>query len=89
HVQQLTTDISELKHLTLQLLHHNLPFQLQNENLKPFINKTQQSLQTHLHKHNYNHLKTPSPTKHNLPILYPQPFHISNGQLFPKHRHAQ
>ena len=56
HVEQLTTDMSELKDLTVELVERML-LQVENENLKRLMNKTEESVETHLDKDNYKHVK--------------------------------
>ena len=44
HVEQLTTDMSELKDLTVELVEENVALQVENENLKRLMNKTEESV---------------------------------------------
>ena len=57
HVEQLTTDMSELKDLTVELVERMLLCKLKMKILKRLMNKTEESVETHLDKDNYKHVK--------------------------------
>ena len=70
HVEQLTTDMSELKDLTVELVEENVALQVENENLKRLMNKTEESVETHLDKDNYKHVKTPLPEHKSITLSF-------------------
>lgn len=84
NMSQLNNDLSELKHLTVQMVEENVALQVENENLKTLIDKEEKPKK--VENNTKTQRKKPLRSKKNLAMLYKEGFHICNGELFGKHR---
>ncbi|MBX5320156.1 DNA replication initiation control protein YabA [Staphylococcus caprae] len=89
NVGQLTQDMTELKDLAVELVEENVALQVENDNLKRLMDKGEASSEHNDEKSHSKHIKTPSPSKDNLAMLYREGFHICKGELFGKHRQGE
>lgn len=74
NVGQLTQDMTELKDLAVELVEENVALQVENDNLKRLMDKGEASSEHNDEKSHSKHIKTPSPSKDNLAMLYRKAF---------------
>ena len=84
NINQINSDMGNLKNLTVEVIEENVALQIENENLKTLIDKEEKPKAVENGKKLPK--KQPLRSKDNLAMLYKEGFHICNGELFGKHR---
>jgi len=87
NINQINSDMGNLKKLTVEVIEENVALQIENENLKTLIDKEEKSKAVENGKKLPK--KQPLRSKDNLAMLYKEGFHICNGELFGKHRYGE
>ena len=85
NMNQLNQDMLDLK----ALVEENVALQVENDNLKQLMDKSESSNSETVNPHHMKHVKKPLPSKDNLAMLYKEGFHICKGELFGKHRQGE
>lgn len=85
NIKQINDDMSDLKHMTVQLIEENVALQIENNNMKTLLDKEEKPSTVNQAKA----VKKPLQSKDNLAILYKEGFHICRGELFGKHRKGE
>ena len=89
NMNQLNQDMLDLKDLAVALVEENVALQVENDNLKQLMDKSESSNSETVNPHHMKHVKKPLPSKDNLAMLYKEGFHICKGELFGKHRQGE